>query len=153
WNKDFNNKNFKVGTAGGWSIPEAQEIMRNIEKDIPRSELESIGDLIADLNQARLEIDYRSGRYTTDEYNKFKANRHYVPLTGDPNAEVDDFDFIGGAGANALNIAKEKSLDGRKFSEAEDAIDAVWKAVGKTTTYAGWSDFKNKIDDLFETEV
>ncbi|HII3689307.1 TPA: LPD38 domain-containing protein [Pasteurella multocida] len=153
WNKDFNNKNFKVGVAGGWSIPEAQEIMRNIEKDIPRSELESIGDLIADLNQARLEIDYRSGRYTTDEYNKFKANRHYVPLTGDPNAEADDFDFIGGAGANALNIAKEKSLDGRKFSEAEDAIDAVWKAVGKTTTYAGWSDFKNKIDDLFETEV
>ncbi len=153
WNKDFNNKNFKVGVAGGWSIPEAQEIMRNIEKDIPRSELESIGDLIADLNQARLEIDYRSGRYTTDEYNKFKANRHYVPLTGDPNAEADDFDFIGGAGANSLNIAKDKALKGRTSSEAEDAIDAVWKAVGKTTTYAGWSDFKNKIDDLFETEV
>ncbi|MFC1218429.1 LPD38 domain-containing protein [Pasteurella multocida] len=153
WNKDFNNKNFKVGVAGGWSIPEAQEIMRNIEKDIPRSELESIGDLIADLNQARLEIDYRSGRYTTDEYNKFKENRHYVPLTGDPNAEADDFDFIGGAGANSLNIAKDKALKGRTSSEAEDAIDAVWKAVGKTTTYAGWSDFKNKIDDLFETEV
>ncbi|MFC0919537.1 LPD38 domain-containing protein [Pasteurella multocida] len=153
WNKDFKNKNFKVGTAGGWSIPEAQEIMRNIEKDIPRSELESIGDLIADLNQARLEIDYRSGRYTTEEYNKFKANRHYVPLTGDPNAEADDFDFIGGAGANSLNIAKDKALKGRTSSEAEDAIDAVWKAVGKTTTYAGWSDFKNKIDDLFETEV
>ncbi|HII3775273.1 TPA: LPD38 domain-containing protein [Pasteurella multocida] len=153
WNKDFNNKNSKVGVAGGWSIPEAQEIMRNIEKDIPRSELESIGDLIADLNQARLEIDYRSGRYTTDEYNKFKANCHYVPLTGDPNAEADDFDFIGGAGANSLNIAKDKALKGRTSSEAEDAIDAVWKAVGKTTTYAGWSDFKNKIDDLFETEV
>ncbi|MEB3489897.1 LPD38 domain-containing protein [Pasteurella multocida] len=153
WNKDFNNKNFKVGVAGGWSIPEAQEIIRNIEKDIPRSELESIGDLIADLNQARLEIDYRSGRYTTEEYNKFKANRHYVPLTGDPNAEADDFDFIGGAGANSLNIAKDKALKGRTSSEAEDAIDAVWKAVGKTTTYAGWSDFKNKIDDLFETEV
>ncbi|MCL7793524.1 hypothetical protein M8982_07620 [Pasteurella multocida] len=153
WNKDFNNKNFKVGVAGGWSIPEAQEIMRNIEKDIPRSELESIGNLIADLNQARLEIDYRSGRYTTDEYNKFKANRHYVPLTGDPNAEADDFDFIGGAGANSLNIAKDKALKGRTSSEAEDAIDAVWKAVGKTTTYAGWSDFKSKIDDLFETEV
>ncbi|HHT7705720.1 MuF-C-terminal domain-containing protein [Pasteurella multocida] len=153
WNKDFNNKNFKVGVAGGWSIPEAQEIIRNIEKDIPRSELESIGDLIADLNQARLEIDYRSGRYTTDEYNKFKANRNYVPLTGDPNAEADDFDFIGGAGANSLNIAKDKALKGRTSSEAEDAIDAVWKAVGKATTYAGWSDFKNKIDDLFETEV
>ncbi len=153
WNKDFKNKNFKVGTAGGWSIPEAQESMRGFERDISIRDLEELRELIADLNQARLEIDYRSGRYTTEEYNKFKANRYYVPLTGDPNAEVDDFDFIGGAGANALNIAKEKSLDGRKFSEAEDAIDAVWKAVGKTTTYAGWSDFKNKIDDLFETEV
>ncbi|HDR0673407.1 TPA: hypothetical protein QBZ85_001075 [Pasteurella multocida] len=153
WNKDFENKKFKVGTAGGWSIPEAQESMRGFERDIPRRDLEELRELIADLNQARLEIDYRSGRYTTDEYNKFKANRYYVPLTGDPNAEADDFDFIGGAGANALNIAKEKSLDGRKLSEAEDAIDAVWKAVGKTTTYAGWSDFKNKIDDLFETEV
>ncbi|HDR1202807.1 TPA: hypothetical protein QB275_000798 [Pasteurella multocida] len=153
WNKDFKNKNFKVGTAGGWSIPEAQESMRGFERDISIRDLEELRELIADLNQAHLEIDYRSGRYTTEEYNKFKANRYYVPLTGDPNAEVDDFDFIGGAGANALNIAKEKSLDGRKFSEAEDAIDAVWKAVGKTTTYAGWSDFKNKIDDLFETEV
>ncbi|WP_249963462.1 LPD38 domain-containing protein [Histophilus somni] len=153
WNKDFNNKHFKAGVAGGWSIPEAKEIMRNIERDISLRDLTAIGDLIADLNQARLEIDYKSGRLTDTEYQQFKANRHYVPLTGDPNAQLDDMDFIAGAGANSLNIAKDKTLKGRTNSEAEDAIDAIWKAVGKSTTYAGWSEFKGKLDELLETEV
>ncbi|WP_166738587.1 LPD38 domain-containing protein [Histophilus somni] len=153
WNKDFNNKHFKAGVAGGWSIPEAQEIMRNIERDISIRDLTTIGDLIAELNQARLEIDYKSGRLTDTEYQQFKANRHYVPLTGDPNAQLDDMDFIAGAGANSLNIAKDKALKGRTNSEAEDAIDAIWKAVGKSTTYAGWSEFKGKLDALLETEV
>ncbi|WP_348533997.1 LPD38 domain-containing protein [Histophilus somni] len=153
WNKDFNNKHFKAGVAGGWSIPEAKEIMRNIERDISIRDLTTIGDLIADLNQARLEIDYKSGRLTDTEYQQFKANRHYVPLTGDPNAQLDDMDFIAGAGSNSLNIAKDKALKGRTNSEAEDAIDAVWKAVGKSTTYAGWSEFKGKLDALLETEV
>lgn len=153
WNKDFNNKHFKAGVAGGWSIPEAKEIMRNIERDISLRDLTAIGDLIAELNQARLEIDYKSGRLTDTEYQQFKANRHYVPLTGDPNAQLDDMDFIAGAGANSLNIAKDKTLKGRTNSEAEDAIDAIWKAVGKSTTYAGWSEFKGKLDALLETEV
>ncbi|WP_168693913.1 LPD38 domain-containing protein [Histophilus somni] len=153
WNKDFNNKHFKAGVAGGWSIPEAQEIMRNIERDISIRDLTTIGDLIAELNQARLEIDYKSGRLTDTEYQQFKANRHYVPLTGDPNAQLDDMDFIAGAGENSLNIAKDKTLKGRTNSEAEDAIDAIWKAVGKSTTYAGWSEFKGKLDALLETEV
>ncbi|WP_218637873.1 LPD38 domain-containing protein, partial [Histophilus somni] len=153
WNKDFNNKHFKAGVAGGWSIPEAKEIMRNIERDISLRDLTAIGDLIAELNQARLEIDYKSGRLTDTEYQQFKANRHYVPLTGDPNAQLDDMDFIAGAGSNSLNIAKDKALKGRTNSEAEDAIDAVWKAVGKSTTYAGWSEFKGKLDALLETEV
>ncbi|WP_218637822.1 MuF-C-terminal domain-containing protein, partial [Histophilus somni] len=153
WNKDFNNKDFKVGVAGGWSIPEAQEIMRNIERDIALKDLKEIGELIADLNQERLRIDKESGRYTEAEYAQFKDNRNYVPLTGDPNAQLDDMDFIAGAGANSLNIAKDRTLKGRTNSEAEDAIDAVWKAVGKSTTYSGWSEFKGKLDDLFETEV
>ncbi|MDU0889126.1 MAG: hypothetical protein E7A90_07680, partial [Haemophilus parainfluenzae] len=70
----------------------------------------------------------------------------------DPNADV-DVDIISGAGSNALNIARDKTLKGRTSSEAEDAIDAVWKSIGKSTTYAGFAEFKSRIDDLFETEV
>lgn len=154
YNTDYKNKGnrFKVGVAGGWSIPEAELIMSNTEKHISRSNLEYVADLIYDLNQSRLDIDRASGRYTEAEYQEYKANRHYVPLTGDPNADV-DVDIISGASSNALNIARDKTLKGRTSSEAEDAIDAVWKSIGKSTTYAGFAEFKSRIDDLFETEV
>ena len=154
YNTDYKNKvnRFKVGVAGGWSIPEAELIMSNTEKHISRSNLEYVADLVYDLNQSRLEVDRASGRYTEAEYQEYKANRHYVPLTGDPNADV-DVDIISGAGSNALNIARDKTLKGRTSSEAEDAIDAVWKSIGKSTTYAGFAEFKSRIDDLFETEV
>lgn len=154
YNTDYKNKGnrFKVGVAGGWSIPEAELIMSNTEKHISRSNLEYVADLVYDLNQSRLEVDRASGRYTEAEYQEYKANRHYVPLTGDPNADA-DVDIISGAGSNALNIARDKTLKGRTSSEAEDAIDAVWKSIGKSTTYAGFAEFKSRIDDLFETEV
>lgn len=154
YNTDYKNKGnrFKVGVAGGWSIPEAELIMSNTEKHISRSNLEYVADLVYDLNQARLDVDRASGRYTEAEYQEYKANRHYVPLTGDPNADA-DVDIISGAGSNALNIARDKTLKGRTSSEAEDAIDAIWKSIGKSTTYAGFAEFKSRIDDLFETEV
>lgn len=154
YNTDYKNKGnrFKVGVAGGWSIPEAELIMSNTEKHISRSNLEYVADLVYDLNQSRLDIDRASGRYSEAEYQEYKANRYYVPLTGDPNADV-DVDIISGAGSNALNIARDKTLKGRTSSEAEDAIDAVWKSIGKSTTYAGFAEFKSRIDDLFETEV
>lgn len=154
YNTDYKNKGnrFKVGVAGGWSIPEAELIMKNTEQRISKSNLESIAEMVYDLNQSRLDIDRASGRYTESEYQEYKLNRHYVPLTGDPNADV-DVDIISGAGSNALNIARDKTLKGRTRSEAEDAIDAVWKSIGKSTTYAGFAEFKSRIDDLFETEV
>lgn len=150
---DFSNdRKYRVGVAGGWSVPLARQIMKNMEDKISKSDLESIGELVADLNQARLEIDRKSGRYTEEEYQRYKQNRHYVPLTGDPSAE-EGFDFIAGAGGNALNISQDRSAKGRTGSEADDAITTIWEAVGKSTTYSGWSEFKNKIDDLYETEV
>lgn len=154
YNTDYKNKGnrFKVGVAGGWSIPEAELIMKNTEQRISKSNLESIAEMVYDLNQSRLDIDRASGRYTESEYQEYKSNRHYVPLTGDPNADV-DVDIISGASSNTLNITRDKALKGRINSEAEDAIDAVWKSIGKSTTYAGFAEFKAKIDDLFETEV
>lgn len=154
YNTDYKNKGnrFKVGVAGGWSIPEAELIMKNTEQHISKSDLESVAEMVYDLNQAKLEIDRASGRYTEKEYQDYKANRHYVPLTGDPNADVDT-DIISGAGSSAVNIGRDKALKGRTSSEAEDAIDAMWKSVGKSTTYAGFAEFKGKIDDLYETEV
>ncbi|MCI7480163.1 MAG: hypothetical protein MSA88_06985, partial [[Pasteurella] aerogenes] len=109
------DEEFQVGTAGGWSNDEAANFMQNIEKHIPKKDLEALAELVYDLNQKRLEIDHQVGRYTEEQYNEYKANRHYVPLTGDPNAD-DDFDGISGAGSNALNVSKDRALKGRKLS-------------------------------------
>lgn len=70
--------------------------MRNIG-DISLRDLTAIGDWIQELNQARLEIDYKSGLLNRHWVSQFKANCYYVPLTGDPNAQLDDMDFIAGA--------------------------------------------------------
>ena len=154
YNTDYKNKGkrFKVGVAGGWSIPEAKLTMQETLNWVKEDDLKDIAEMIYNLNQSRLEVDRASGRYTEAEYQEYKANRHYVPLTGDPNADVDT-DIISGAGSSAVNIGRDKALKGRTSSEAEDAIDAMWKSVGKSTTYAGFAEFKGKIDDLYETEV
>ncbi|WP_439327584.1 MuF-C-terminal domain-containing protein [Lonepinella sp. BR2357] len=146
------NEEFRVGTAGGWSNPEAETIMRNIEQHIPKAELEDAVRHLYQLNRYRLNLDHEAGRYTEEQYKEFKKNVHYVPLTGDPNAE-EDFDGISGAGQNALNTTKDRALKGRKTSEAEDGIDASWRAINKSTTYAGWADFKEQIDDIYQHKV
>lgn len=143
---------FKIGTAGGWSNAQAANFMQNIEKHIPRKSLEETAEILYDLNQKRLEIDFQAGRYSEEQYNEYKANRHYVPLTGDPNSD-EQTDIISGAGRNTINVSKDKALKGRKLSEAEDGIDASWRAIGNSTTYAGWSEFKAGIDNLYEATI
>jgi len=143
---------FKIGTAGGWSNANAKIIMDNIEKHISRVDLEEAARHLYRLNQHRLVLDHASGRYTEEQYREFKKNPHYVPLTGDPNAQ-EDFDGISGAGQTAVNISRDRQLKGRKMSEAEDGIDASWRAIGKTTTYSGWVEFKNHIDEIYQNKI
>ncbi|PJG83755.1 LPD38 domain-containing protein [Caviibacterium pharyngocola] len=141
-------KPMNVGTAGGWSNAEAKAIMKNVEKVFSVSELENTLKPLYGLLQEKLEMDFSSGRISYEMYQEFKKNPLYVPLTGDPNAEFDlnEDNFIGGTGSNAMNIAKDKAMQGRTVSEAEGAIDASWKALGKSITNWAWADFKNEID-------
>ncbi len=134
---DYSNKAFKVGTAGGWSIPEAKLLMQYIEQRLPVDKMKVLAEKVYDLNQALLKLDNESGRYTDEQLAEYSSHRHYVPLTGD-NGDS-DIDFIGGVAQKAFNIGKDKRLLGRKNSEAEDAFDAVWKSLGKTTQYYGWA--------------
>ncbi|OOH91830.1 hypothetical protein BMT54_01605 [Pasteurellaceae bacterium 15-036681] len=151
--KDFSDdRKFAVGVAGGWSIPHAQALMANIEKHIPKSDINEVGKYVYALNRARLLIDKNSGRFTEAQYHEFLKDKFYVPLTGDPRMN-DDVDFIAGTGQNSLNIGKDQQDKGRRTSEAEDAIDAIWKATGKTTTYAGWQPFKQTIDTIYKDEM
>lgn len=144
---------FLVGTAGGWSIPEARAYMANIEQHIAKADIEKVLNKLYDLQQAMLDIDAVSQRYTPEQLAEYRKEPLYVPLTGDNDINAKENAFIGGAGRTAVNIASDKALKGRKLSEAEDAFDAVMKAIGKTTTYASWQPFKQILSDVYETEV
>ncbi|MDH2997160.1 hypothetical protein A1D22_05670 [Pasteurellaceae bacterium LFhippo2] len=149
---DYSNKQFKVGTAGGWSIPEAKLLMQEVENHIPVNELENLAERVYDLNQALLKLDHQSGRYTDEQIAEYSSHRHYVPLTGDGSSD-NDIDFIGGVAQKAFNIGKDHRLIGRKNSEAEDAFDAMWKNLGKTTQYYGWADFKQQLAGVYDGRV
>lgn len=141
---------FKVGVAGGWSIPQAGELLKQLEKHISAADYEKAVKPLYALNQARLKMDYKNGRYTPEQYAIYKQNPHYVPLTGDPNGgDVDDII----TGVEGVNPSKDHALKGRKNSEAEDSIDASWRQIANTATYQGFFDFKQDIDDLYENEL
>ncbi|WP_179108676.1 LPD38 domain-containing protein, partial [Rodentibacter genomosp. 2] len=142
----------KVGTAGGWSIPHAQTIMRNIEAKIPAKEIEIATKPLFEAIEENLAMNLASGRITREQYHKYRQNKHYVPLTGDNEIDLEkENDYIGGAGRKAKNVSKDKAAKGRSNSEAEGAIDATWRMLDKTITNAAWQPFKNSIDELYET--
>ncbi|QLB20058.1 hypothetical protein A6B43_08680 [Vespertiliibacter pulmonis] len=143
---------FKVGTAGGWSIPEAQAYMAGLEKHIAKADMEKVLANLYAMQKYMLLLDSKSGRYTPEQIKEYMADQYYVPLTGDPNMS-EDTGFIGGVGSRSLNISRDKALKGRTASEAEDAFDAVWKAVGKTTTFYGWQPFKQSLFDSYNARV
>ncbi|MGX3066026.1 ADP-ribosyltransferase-containing protein [Ursidibacter arcticus] len=143
----------KVGTAGGWSTPHAQAIMKAIEqKGLTVSEIEQAAKPMFEAIQENLLINLAANRITPEQFREFKKTPNYVPLTGDNEIDLDkDNDYIGGAGRRATNVSKDKAAKGRTQSEAEGAFDATWRMLDKTITNAAWQPFKNSIDELYET--
>lgn len=147
--RDFSDdRKYKVGTAGGWSTPLAKAIMAKMESQIPRAELEALAERVYDLNEWKLDQDLESGRFTAEEVKRFKQDRHYVPLTGDPSMELDD--MLRMPSNRNPNVAKDKGMEGRKLSEADDAITAIWESVAKTATYNGWQPMKAHFAKLYD---
>lgn len=147
--RDFSDdRKYKVGTAGGWSTPLAKAIMAKMESQIPRAELEALAEKVYDLNAWKLEQDLESGRFTAEEVKRFKQDRHYVPLTGDPSMELDD--MLRMPSNRNPNVAKDKGMEGRKLSEADDAITTIWESAAKTATYNGWQPMKAHFAKLYD---
>ncbi len=132
---DVNNPNpqenkFKRGVAGGYNNAKSDLVVANFEKLIPKKKLEEIAKPLYQLLHHKLDIDLNSGRITQTEYDAFKANPLYVPLTGD-NKESDIDDVIV-QGQTKINQSRDKALKGRTGSMAEDAIDAIMASLAKS---------------------
>ena len=146
---DLSQDNQGRKVAGGMSNAQAAAIKSNLEKLIPASEIEAAAKPIYDLMTYKKAVDLKSGKLTPEILSKFPNSPFYVPLTGDPRAADDDNSiFTGGS----INTEKDKAIGGRS-SIADDAIDASFESMAKTSSYAGWVDFKDNLNDVYENAL
>lgn len=137
--------------AGGYSNPFAAQIKADLEKHISEADMRAIGQHVWGALQAKLDLDLSSGRISQQQFNDYKSNPEYVPLTGDPMNDLqDESDSITkGAG---LNQSRDKAMQGAT-SIAEDGIDATFSAINKATSIYGWSEFKSKLNQVYEDAI
>lgn len=142
----------KVGTAGGWSIPQAEFIKGEIEKIFPVDEIQTALKPLYEMLQHKLDVDLAAGRISQQEYQERKSKPDYVPLTGNPN-EDPEMDFIASSSDKTINTSTDKRMKGRKTSISEGAIDATWREIAKSSTIAAFADFKQELFMVYDALV
>ena len=142
----------KVGTAGGWSIPQAEFIKGEIEKIFPEDEIRAALKPLYEMLQHKLDVDLAAGRISQQEYQDYKSKPDYVPLTGNPN-EDPEMDFIASSSDKTINTSTDKAMQGRKTSISEGAIDATWREIAKSSTIAAFADFKQELFMVYDALV
>lgn len=142
----------KVGTAGGWSIPQAEFIKGEIEKIFPEDEIRAALKPLYEMLQHKLDVDLAAGRISQQEYQDYKSKPDYVPLTGNPN-EDPEMDFIASSSDKTINTSTDKRMKGRKTSISEGAIDATWREIAKSSTIAAFADFKQELFMVYDALV
>ena len=145
---DLGRRKFKHGVAGGYTNAQAAQIRKNFEALMDVKDLQEIASHVYGMLKYKLDLDLKSGKITQDQYNEWSKNKNYVPLTGEPQSDIDDVSdlLVGGS----LNVQKDKAMGGRTSSIAEDAIDAATRAVNKSAVFAGYKDFKDGINAVYE---
>lgn len=143
----------KVGVAG-FSIPHAKALMAEVEKHFSQKEVQEATKPLREAVEWNIRKNFEHNRITEEQFKEYMRNLDYVPLTGDPDSLLkDDDDFIGGASSKGVNTSRDKNMKGRVNSEAEDAIDAVYRMLDKTVANAAWQPFKNGIDTVYEQKL
>ena len=143
----------KVGVAG-FSIPHAKALMAEVEKHFSQKEVQEATEPLRKAVEWNIRKNFEHNRITEEQFKEYMRNLDYVPLTGDPDSLLkDDDDFIGGASSKGVNTSRDKNMKGRVNSEAEDAIDAVYRMLDKTVANAAWQPFKNGIDTVYEQKL
>jgi hypothetical protein len=147
---DRNVRNVKrtAGVAGGLNNAQAALMKANIEKRMPADQIEAVAKDVYALLQWKKELDLKTGKVTPEQVKAWPGHADYVPLTGSPFVSLDEDVF--GTGTNLPNVSKDKAIDGRTDSVADDGISAVWREVSKSATHAGFQDFKQALNGVYE---
>lgn len=136
--------------AGGYNNFTAKEQMLKYEKLIPKKDLEEAAKHIYDLMKWKVDLDLKTGKVTQEQVDKWFKSPYYVPLTGDPSVDSSEDDLFQHGG---VNQAGDKAAKGRQKSKAQSGIDAAIEQVQKSTRYAGWNDFKDALNNLYNNLI
>ncbi|MDP9908235.1 hypothetical protein J2W27_000328 [Variovorax boronicumulans] len=166
------------GLAGGLNNAAAALMRANIERRIPPTQLEAFAGKVRDLNAWRLALDIESGKTApavaaaflgrpqiAEQLREFAARRgavtdaeraaiakavrsDYVPLTGAPDADGQTDVF--GTGTSVPNTARDRAMEGRTDSIAEDGLAATWAGLSRSATHAGFQDYKRALNAAYE---
>lgn len=147
---DRNVRNVKrtAGVAGGLNNAQAALMKANIEKRIPADQIQAVAKDVYALLKWKKELDLKTGKVTPEQVKAWPGHADYVPLTGSPFVSLEEDVF--GTGTNLPNVSKDKAIDGRTESVADDGISAVWREVSKSATHAGFQDFKQALNGVYE---
>lgn len=135
-----------VGLAGGLNNYTAQELIKQIEAKIPRDLLKAAAKPVYGVLKWKLANDIKDGKVSQATVNTWNNSPNYVPLTGDPRTDdsVEDIFTTG-----SLNQQKDQAIQGRTGSIAQNAIDAAFEQVERSSRFHGWNEFKDSLHSIY----
>jgi hypothetical protein len=144
------SQKLEIGLAGGYNNATAAKMIEVIEERIDRASLEKLAAIIYEMNDWKLKKDIDLGKVTKEMAAEFDKSGKYVPLTGDPRADESAADVFGTGSANQ---GKDRAMQGRTSSLAQNGIDASFEQIQKTARYHGWADFKDALHGMYEKSM
>jgi Large polyvalent protein associated domain 38/ADP-Ribosyltransferase in polyvalent proteins len=142
-----NEGQFDVGVAGGYNNATADDLRKMFENEIPKALLEAVAKPVYAMNKWNLDQALENGKVTPEIVANFPKSPRYVPLTGDPRSDDTGTDVFG---TGSVNQGKDKSLQGRTSSLAQDGVTASFEQSAKAARYHGWADFKDALNNGYE---
>jgi hypothetical protein len=149
--QDPTEKTLEAGVAGGYTDATAKYMQGVYEGTMEKADLEKLAELVYDLNAWKLDQDLKSGRVTKEMVAQWPKSRKYVPLTGDPRSEISEGADMFATGS--VNQSKDKAMQGRTSSLAQNGIDASFEQVDKAAKYYGWEPYKQTLHDWYSDQM
>jgi len=150
-NKQLKNVVNTIGVAGGLNNAQAAAMKAGVEKRLSVEDIQGIAGDIYSILEWKKQLDLSSGKVTQQMVNSWPQHEDYVPLTGSPFSDTESDVF--NVGSSIPNISREKAINGRTDSVADDGLVASIGAVEKSINHAGYQDFKRALNAVYESAL
>jgi hypothetical protein len=147
------NEKHDIGLAGGYNNYTAKALMAKIESKVDVNLIKTVAERVYSMNKWKLEQDIANGKVTQEMADKFDDSGFYVPLTGDTKDMLRDDSDDGLFYVGNVNQSKDKRLQGRTQSIAQNGIDSSFEQIEKSARYHAWVKFKDYLGETYQQMI